>query len=658
MDWKRNRDALRGCIEDARRAGTQILCLPELCLTGYGCEDAFHAPATAERAWGLLEELLPASRDILFTLGLPVWYEGALYNAVALLAEGRLRGLSAKQSLAKEGVHYEPRWFRAWTPGRSVTLDSPLGPVPFGDLMYELDAPGSGRPIRLGLEICEDAWAADRPGRRLFHQGVDLILNPSASHFAFGKQAVRQRIVLEGSRAFRCAYVYSNLLGNEAGRAIYDGGALIAHNGRLLASGPRCGLDRYRLETAWVDLHDSRVERARRCGGPSPDSSGAAQVSVVKVETAALALPLPPSATLSREVPLPSPPRREQEFTDAVTLGLADYLQKSRSTGFVVSLSGGADSAACVCLVALTHRRLSTELSPLDRRERFGYLASGDLPDALQGFLTTVYQATANSSETTKRAARELAEALGGHHSEWEVEELVAAYRGLAESALGRKLDWKHDDVALQNIQARVRAPGPWLLANTLGALLLSTSNRSEASVGYATMDGDTSGGLAPLAGIDKDFLQRWLVWLESEGPPYAGPIPALASINVQPPTAELRPPTQRQTDEGDLMPYPVLNAIERHSLLHRADPSRVLERLQSEFPQYGRDALLGWTHRFFSLYARNQWKRERYAPSFHLDEWSLDPKTWNRFPILNGGFQAELETLRSAAQPESREPT
>ena len=118
------------------------------------------------------------------------------------------------------------------------------------------------------------------------------------------------------------------------------------------------------------------------------------------------------------------------------------------------------------------------------------------------------------------------------------------------EGCIGRKLSWEKDDLALQNIQARVRSPGVWMLANVQGALLLATSNRSEASVGYATMDGDTSGGLSPLVAIDKAFIREWLVWMEKTGPTGITALPALAAVNAQEPTAELRPSEEGQTDE------------------------------------------------------------------------------------------------------------
>lgn len=230
----------------------------------------------------------------------------------------------------------------------------------------------------------------------------------------------------------------------------------------------------------------------------------------------------------------------------------------------------------------------------------------------------------------------------------------MRAYESLVADAVGRPLSWDRDDVALQNIQARVRSPGVWMLANIGRSLLVSTSNRSEAAVGYATMDGDTSGGIAPLAGIDKAYLRNWLRWLERVGPEGLGPIPALAAVNVQAPTAELRPAAAGQTDEGDLMPYDVLDAIERSAIRDKQTPVEAWRRLTRQFPHHAPARLAEWTERFFTLWSRNQWKRERYAPSFHLDDENLDPKTWCRFPILSGGYARELADLRAAVAAEA----
>ncbi len=209
-------------------------------------------------------------------------------------------------------------------------------------------------------------------------------------------------------------------------------------------------------------------------------------------------------------------------------------------------------------------------------------------------------------------------------------------------------MTWEKHDVALQNIQARARAPGVWMLANLAGALLLSTSNRSEVAVGYATMDGDTCGGLSPIAGIDKHFLRHWLRWVETVGPQGLGPSPSLSFVNAQQPTAELRPSVHKQTDEADLMPYDLLDAIEKAAIGDKLMPKEVFQVMRRHYPQYEAPQMKIWIARFFRYWSRNQWKRERYAPSFHLDDRNLDPRSWCRFPILSGGFARELRELEA----------
>ncbi|MEL6674207.1 MAG: NAD(+) synthase, partial [Bacteroidota bacterium] len=329
---------------------------------------------------------------------------------------------------------------------------------------------------------------------------------------------------------------------------------------------------------------------------------------------------------------------KQEEFYLAETLGLFDYMRKSYSRGFVISLSGGADSSACASLCALSLRRAKAELGEALFAEKIAYANLEPERPAMEQMLTCVYQGTANSGEATLTSARELAQGLGATFHHWEVEHIHTAYKGLAASALGRDLTWEKDDLALQNIQARLRAPGIWMLANIHRALLITTSNRSEAAVGYATMDGDTAGGLAPLGGMDKDSLLEWLVWAEKELD-----IPALKYVNALKPTAELRPSDYEQTDEGDLMPYGILDDIEKCAIRDYQSPGEVFESLRGSYPD---KVLKGYIRKFFRLWSRNQWKRERYAPSFHLDDENLDPKTWCRFPILNGGYKEALAEL------------
>lgn len=648
LDWDHNLANMVQAIRIARQRGVSLLCLPELCVTGYGCEDAFYSAAVIKTAGRVLAELLPETKGMAACVGLPVLHSVALYNACAMLVDGRLVGLVAKQHLAGEGLHYEPRWFKPWPAGRVTQASVADMPCVIGDLLFDFQG------VRVGFEICEDAWVADRPAEEQSRRGVDIILNPSASHFAFGKSAVRRQLVTGGSRTFGVTYVYSNLVGNEAGRIIYDGETLIATRGEIVAHGPRLEFSDVVVTDAVIDIDATRMRRAQS-GGSHP----LLEIDDHRVAHTGFLLPIcepeqRTDDTSSWEVGFYL---QEEEFTRAIALALYDYLRKSRSKGFVISLSGGADSTTVACLGSIM-----IQLAVASRGWEGFCQSLGLSPDAFaqhdpiravtRALITTMYQATRNSSETTRMSAATVAQALGTNHIELDVDDLYAAYVGKVETALQRKLTWERDDMSLQNIQARVRGPSAWLIANLNNALLLSTSNRSEAAVGYATMDGDTCGGISPIAGIDKAFLLKWLRWLESTGPAGLGPIPAVSVVNRLSPTAELRPPASGQTDEGDLMPYDVLDAIEHHAIGERRSPSEVLAAVRVEFKSYTATELSVWVRRFFELWSRNQWKRERYAPSFHVDDKNLDPKTWCRFPILSGGFRRELAELSAHREP------
>jgi len=287
------------------------------------------------------------------------------------------------------------------------------------------------------------------------------------------------------------------------------------------------------------------------------------------------------------------------------------------------------------------------------------------LEDALERrivepLLTTVYQATRNSGDVTRTAAREVAEFCGAEHFEFDVDGIVEAYKTLVADATGTPFDWATDDLALQNIQARSRGPSVWLLANRSGRLLLSTGNRSEVACGYATMDGDTCGGLSPIAGIDKAFVRKWLIWAEKtgvlldfddQGNEIRFKTPALSFISDQQPTAELRPAEAKQTDEADLMPYTVLNLFERALIRDRLELDAAISRVRTEAAEAGivvdDETLTGWGVRFARLWARTQWKRQRYAPGFPIDDYDLSPNSWTRYPILSEGFEREIADLQ-----------
>lgn len=597
FDWKNNVDNILSAIREARNQNVKILCLPELCLTGYGCEDLFLGDWLSEKAWHHLQTIPEHCEGITVSVGLPVRLDGITYNGACVISDKKILGITLKQNLAKDGVHYETRWFEEWPATQVTDLGPAYQHVQAGDLTYEVDG------IRFGFEICEDAWRkTNRPGYRLCERGVDLIMNPSASHFAMGKSELREKeVVIDGSAKFNCVYVFTNLLGNEAGRMIYDGDIIIGQRGRLLAVNKRLSFKKVNVLACDVDF-------------TRPDNSR-------------------PVKSLDNK-------ERNEELAQAVSLGLYDYLRKSRAKGFVLSLSGGADSSLCAVLVAEMVKRAAAEIGWKDLCASLGLdekEINGSWQRAVNRLLTCAYQGTRNSSKTTLDAARMLAESIGAEFHSWIIDDEVNSYTAKIEKAAGRKLSWEADDIALQNIQARTRSPIIWMLANIKRAVLLTTSNRSEGDVGYATMDGDTSGSLAPIAGLSKTFILQWLRWAEKTLA-HTG----LIAVNNLQPTAELRPQERNQTDEADLMPYAVLEEIERHAILNRKSPLQVYEAMKDHHD----GQLKAYIKKFFRLWSANQWKRERLAPSFHLDDLNVDPRTWCRFPILSSAFAEELEAL------------
>jgi NAD+ synthase (glutamine-hydrolysing) len=598
FDWKNNTQNIIDAIRAARREEIKILCLPELCITGYGCEDTFLSEWLSREALVQLQLVVPECDGITVAVGLPVRIDKTTYNGAAVISNKKILGITLKQNLALDGVHYEPRWFKPWLYNAVSSIKAGDDDVQVGDLIYEVDG------IKLGFEICEDAWRKRRrPGYRLQERGVNLILNPSASHFAMGKSSLREKeVVIDGSTMFKCVYLFVNHLGNEAGRMIYDGDIIIAQHGKLLAVNRRLSFRPFNILATDVDF----------------DHEGS-----------------------SIELKSLDDKEKNEELTRAVALGLFDYVRKSKARGFVLSLSGGADSSCCAVLVAEMVKRASSELGwntvchalQLDENE-----IQGDWKKAVGKVLTCAYQGTKNSSDLTFNAAQQLAQSIGAEFHHWTIDDEVTSYSKKIEGAIGRSLSWDNDDIAMQNIQARTRSPIIWMLANIKRAVLLTTSNRSEGDVGYATMDGDTSGSFAPIAGLSKPFIIQWLRWAQS----------ALGHSGLQPvnnlqPTAELRPLERNQTDESDLMPYTVLEAIERHAILERKSPIEVFEAMKAS---HDREVIKGYIKKFFRLWSINQWKRERLAPSFHLDDLNVDPRSWCRFPILSSGFGKELEQL------------
>jgi NAD+ synthase (glutamine-hydrolysing) len=599
LDWRGNAGRIRRAFSVARDKGVNVLALPELAISGYGCEDMFLFRETWDKSLQSLFDLLPETRGLVTILGLPLRVGGSTFNAVAVVADGDLLGFVCKQHSGFSGANYDARWFAPWPAHSRFELELNGQSFPVGDLTFMFDG------VRLGVEFCdlpdddvaETLLASERNGA--------IVINPSVSCCQLEKFPKRRHFLQQRSMILNTAYLTANLHGVESGGMIYDGSAFVIARGEVLSQTQRFSFADMQTAVSSFDVKDN-----------------------VQGNTI---VDMPDDATCD-------------EFARAISLGLLDYMRKTRAGGLTLSLSGGADSAAIATLVWLGVQFAVHELGLEGFIARFRDVKNIDsaksVNDIMARLLTTVYQRTQNSSDTTYQAAKSLANAIGAAFYEFDVEPIVQAYTQMVEQQIGRSLTWKTDDIPLQNIQARVRVPGVWMLANLSGSLLLSTGNRSEASVGYTTMDGDTCGGLAPLSGIDKYFLRNWLRWMEQTGAMLTSEpclsLPVLKVINDQKPTAELRPASATQMDETDLMPYEILNLIEGWFVRDRLSQAEILARLEEKFTNHPKEQLAAWLERFHTLWCRNQWKREKAAPGFHIDTYNLSPRSYFRFPVIS----------------------
>jgi len=665
-DWAGNESRAREVIAEAREAGTRLLLLPEMSISGYSMGDRVLRTGTIERSWDRLMRLADESNGMAIAAGLPILFEGVLYNAMGMLADGKLAGLVAKENLADGDVEYENRYFAPWPHGRLVECRGLDGvTAPLGTQMFEL--PGLGT---VAFEICEDAWKGIRPGSTYALAGAEILMNPSASWFTIGKHRARRRMVEQISREDHCVYLYASLLGCDATRLIFDGSAFIAMNGRTLAEGRRFVFTRdWELVHQVVDLSELRHVRMEegswrdqlgraRCGdfGTAPNI-----VRVTGDYSTRLESPPPPPYWIPPVAPHVDPSLAYLESNElggrtiseadlnhlemelALAMGLRDYVRKSGIKAFCLALSGGRDSAMVALLVARMFKYWHPELS------------DSDLKKLVAERFVCAYMATENSGEATHEAAIAVAREIGATFLDGNIQRALDSSHSTVEAMTGESLSWSdpRHDLTLQNIQARLRGMLIWTIANIHNALLLVTSNKSEAAVGYTTMDGDSSGGLAPLADVPKSLVKLYLAWARR-----FHRLEGFDRVDVMEATAELRPPGRAQTDEADLMPFPVLDQLMFAFVQLGLDPAAMFKRLWPAFePMYQGDfrAFAAHVKKFVRLFCFAQWKRERFAISFRVTAFDLDPKTGFRFPPVQAPFTEELAELDQLVEEMSR---
>ena len=600
LSWDKNLRNIKNSIKLSIKKNVDILCLPELSITGYGCQDLFFNKWFIEKSDNLLVEISKICKSITVIVGLPIFYKNKLYNACCIIKNTEILGFFLKSNIPNDGVHYEKRWFSSWEFGKIEKIKFNNIEYPIGSIQLEYN-----NDITLGFEICRDSWDNERPANYIKTKKHLIIFNPIASHYAFNKFEFRKDLVIKSSKKFNCTYLSVNLLGNESGKIIFEGDSILAQKGKLLDISKRFSFEDFSINFNTINLEGNNKNYN---------------------ETST---------------------NIYEEFIDIFSLSILDYLSKSKLKGYGLSLSGGLDSS---CIAILIYemvkrfiakkgsdqliKRLNLKEVKLTKNENKNHKL------IINKILYTAYQKSENSSKETQKSAKLLSKFIGSKHYEWEINEEVESVIKKISSSTKKKYSWDNNNIALQNIQARVRSPFIWFIANTNNLLLLSTSNRSESSVGYSTMDGDSSGSISPIAGIDKIFIKKLLNYLIKKYNYY----PLKNVLNLKP-SAELKPLHENQIDENDLMPYEILNQIEKLAIKERISPAEIFLYLQKEM-KIEKKLSKTYVKKFYKKFSMNQWKRERTAPSFHFDEFSVDSSLWLRFPILSNNFEEELKNL------------
>ena len=556
-DLEGNRKLILERLDEARSNAADLVVFPELAVTGYPPEDLLLRPGFIRAAGESVQQLARAARGATVLVGAPL-FDRDLYNACYVLAGGEVRAVYRKRFLPNYGVFDEDRYF---APGRDLILLE------------------HGKTL-VGITVCEDLWQPGPPATDLALAGAELIVNLSASPFYVGRPDEREEMFVTRARDNSCFVAFCNTVGGQD-ELIFDGHSCVLDDeGTVLARAP--GFEEALLV---VDVEPQEVIGRRlsdlRRRALAREREEIPPVDIVHVGSAG------PSSNGSKATGSVVPFERElEQMRLALELGLHDYVGKNGFREIVVGVSGGIDSAVTAALAA--------EALGADR-------------------VHCVSMPSQFSSEGTRTDARLLAESLGCPFLELPIGAIVDAFEG----TLGEVFGERERDLTEENIQARARGVLLMALSNKFGWMLVATGNKSELSVGYATLYGDMAGGFALLKDVYKTDVFRLARYLNER----AGKELIPQSIIDRPPSAELR---DDQRDEDSLPPYEKLDAVLEQYVEH----DRTLEELSAD----------GFEHevveRAVSMVDRAEYKRRQGPPGV-----KLRPKAFGRdrrTPITN----------------------
>ena len=618
-DTKANTKVICESIKEAMKQGAKVIVLPELVITGYTCSDLFLQEKMLREAKQALFEIASAAFawDCIVFVGLPLEYNGKLYNVAAAVCNGKILGLVPKTYLPNYNEFYEARHFtRGMEEPVMVQLDEQTA-VPMGKKL--LFSCTSMPELKIGVELCEDLWTPEPPSIRHALNGANVIANLSASDETTGKDLYREALVSGQSARLLCGYIYASAGDGESTQdVVYSAHNLIAENGRILAKAKR-----FANETVYSEIDVKRLNaERRRMTTFETENDGYREIPfTLKVEETALTryidpMPFVPGSRMNRE-------RRCDEILSIQAMGLKKRLEHTHCQSAVIGISGGLDST-----LALLVTVRAFDLLDMDHKN----IKAVTMP----GFGTT---------DRTYDNAVSLIRCLHADFMEVSIKDAVNIhFRDIGQ-------DPAVHDVTYENGQARERTQILMDIANKTGGMVIGTGDLSELALGWATYNGDHMSMYAVNASVPKTLVRHLVrYYADTCGDEKLEAV--LLDVLDTPVSPELLPPEDgkiSQKTEDLVGPYELHDFYLYHMLRLGYAPAKIYRLAKIAFADtYDEETILKWLKTFYRRFFSQQFKRSCLPDGPKVGSVAVSPRGDLRMPSDASAriWMEELEEL------------
>ena len=669
MDFENNKRRIIESIEFAKKNGCVLRTGAELEVPGYSCDDHFKEIDLYGHCWETVADILRsgASEGLVIDLGMPVLHRSVSYNCKIIIFNNKIELIRPKMHLADEGNYREKRYFMPYVPLEDFKLEKFYLPEviksitgqDFCDLGY---ANLRFRDALVGLEICEEVWRLNSISRNSYLE-CDVIICANGSHFEKNKWKTRHGLIQEILQKSNGAYIYCNAIGFDGSAVYFDGGNLVMNKAGTIQTGEYCSMREVNCQAVVIDLYESREDRLGDISHME-EASRNHKIPDIFIDCK--------FANSQDEVTTKVQSNIfdcvEKQYMLAASSFLWDYIRKSGASGVFLPLSGGADSGVSALIVKFMAERLFTYMKEgaadviASVRKVVGdpHFSPEKPEDIVKHVLFTAYMGSKNSSEKTRKRAHNLAQFVGCHHSEVEIDEIVKEFEEAVKKVYEVNLKFQTDggnwaeDIALQNIYARVRMVLSYLFAQVVPLkfkkkgfyLVLSCGNLDETLIGYYTKYDCSSGDINLIGSLSKIDIMATLKYLHT----FNGNEQSIKDILDAKPSADLKPSTVDQNDEDEIgLNFREIDAFAQARTERNCSVISFYKMVEGMLPEIDKRDLFNKVKIFFTKYAQNRHKVEVLTTGLHLSGKSCSSKRFDLRPIIyENKFKYELKKLEN----------